>query len=104
MEKSKDEFHIDNKYCHITTFETSNKKYREISFAEDENYPIKACFSDEYKYIDDFFQKFIRFRNDLIRNKQVVKSDDIYQCFSSVTSFKEQNNKSIVSRIIKKIF
>ena len=96
----KDNFKLSDNYCHITTFKT-NKKKDFISFDKEDEFPIKADFNKEYNYIDNFFMSFIKFRNNLIRNNQVIKHDDIYQYFSSVIGFSQEKRAVSREKIIK---
>ncbi len=96
-DKSIGEYSINRKYCHIATF-PENTKRKTVDFDMTSDSPIKANINEEYSYVDAFFRRFINFRNNLIENKQVVKSDDIYQFYASLTGFadnkKKKNNKS----------
>ena len=76
-------------FCYITTFD-SDKKHDRISFDKNDDCPIKASFSSDYLYIEYFFKKFIDFRNNLINNNEVVKSDDIFQYFYSIVGFSKK--------------
>ena len=71
--------------CIITLYDDS-KEIEAISFGEeDDDYPIKSMIPDDYGYIQTFFERFLNFRDDLIRHKQVVKEDDMFQYLTSVT-------------------
>lgn len=83
---------ISDDYCHIATFKEDTKR-REVDFNPSSDSPIKANINDEYVYVDIFFRRFIKFRNKLIENKQVVKRDDIYQYFLSLTGFEQDKPK-----------
>ena len=91
-EMSKEEYSVNKGYCHIATFPEDIKR-REVDFDFNSDSPIKADINEEYSYVDRFFKMFIRFRNNLIENKQVVKRDDIYQYFLSLTGFNQDTNK-----------
>ncbi len=80
---------LNKDFCHIATFKEDVRRY-EIDFNPRSDSKIKANIDDEHAYVDMFFRRFIKFRNNLIENKQVVKRDDIYQYFLSITGF-EQN-------------
>lgn len=77
----KKDFAINKKYCHITTYEENTKKDF-ISFDPEDDCKIKANFNEEYKVVEDFFKKFISFRNNLIKIHSRVKEDDIYQYYT----------------------
>lgn len=79
-------------YCHIATFKENARRY-EIDFNPRSDSEIKANIDDEHAYVDIFFRRFIKFRNNLIENKQVVKRDDIYQYFLSITGFNQDKPK-----------
>ena len=83
---------INKEYCHITTFKEDARRY-EIDFNPRSDSEIKANIDDEHAYVDIFFRRFIKFRNKLIENKQVVKRDDIYQYFLSITGFEQDKSK-----------
>lgn len=95
--KNKEEYVINPKYCHIATFPEFTTR-REVDFDANSDSKIKANINKEYDYVDTFFRRFINFRNNLIKNKQVVKRDDIYQYYLSLTGFnkdkKKKNNKN----------
>ncbi len=91
-EMSKEEYSVNKGYCHIATFPEDIKR-REVDFDFNSDSPIKADINEEYSYVDRFFKMFIRFRNNLIENRQVVKRDDIYQYFLSLTGFNQDTNK-----------
>ena len=91
--KDKEEYTINPKYCHIATFPEDTKR-REVDFDNESDSSIKANFNKEYDYVDVFFRRFINFRNNLIENKQVVKRDDIYQYFLSLTGFDQSKKKN----------
>ena len=95
--KNKEEYTINPKYCHIATFPELTTR-REVDFDVNSDSKIKANINKEYEYVEVFFRRFINFRNNLIKNKQVVKRDDIYQYYLSLTGFnqdkKKKNNKS----------
>ena len=58
----------------------------------------KANFNDEYSYIEDFFKKFIGFRNNLLKVHKVVKADDIYQyyyCYNKRRLEREHEDRSL---------
>ena len=86
------DYTINSKYCHIATF-PENTKRNEVDFDMNSDSKIKANINEEYNYIDIFFKRFINFRNNLIKNKQVVKRDDIYQYFLSLTGFNQNTTK-----------
>ena len=89
---------LSKKYCHIATFDEEARRY-EVDFNPRNDSQIKANIDDEHAYVDIFFRKFIRFRNNLIENKQVVKRDDIYQYFYSITGFnRDKSTKSNKSK------
>ena len=83
---------INDDYCHIATFKEDTKRH-DIDFDLSSDSPIKANINEEYSYVDAFFRRFINFRNNLIENKQVVKRDDIYQYFLSLTGFEQSKSK-----------
>lgn len=83
---------INDDYCHIATFKEDTKR-RDIDFDLSSDSLIKANINEEYSYVDNFFRRFINFRNNLIENKQVVKRDDIYQYFLSLTGFEKEKPK-----------
>ena len=83
---------INDNYCHIATFKEDTKRH-DIDFDLSSDSPIKANINEEYSYVDTFFRRFINFRNNLIENKQVVKRDDIYQYFLSLTGFEQSKSK-----------
>ena len=93
----KEEYNLDKKYCHITTYESKYSK-KAISFDSKDSCPIKANFNEEYSYIEDFFKKFIGFRNNLLKVHQVVKADDIYQyyyCYNKRRLEREHEDRSL---------
>lgn len=90
-------------YCHITTYEANNIETKDISFDSDDNYPVKANFNSPYSEIEQFFKNFIKFRNNLIKNNEIVKDDDLDQYFQSVTGFTVNNNETIISKVKKKL-
>ena len=96
-DKPIEEYFVNRKYCHIATF-PENTKRKTVDFDMNSDSSIKANINEEYSYVDNFFRRFINFRNNLIENNQVVKSDDIYQFYASLTGFaqnkKKSNNKS----------
>ncbi len=92
-DKSIEEYSVNRKYCHIATF-PENTKRREVDFDVNSDSPIKANINEEYSYVDAFFRRFINFRNNLIKNKQVVKRDDIYQFYASLTGFAQDKEKN----------
>ena len=100
----REEYRIDEKYCHITTYGDNNVENKQISFDDDYDYPIKACFSSEYKNIEQFFKNFIKMRNKLIEEKQLVKDDDIEQYFQASTGFIRNNNETVLNKFKKKLF
>ena len=82
--KPKEGYKFNDKYCHIATYKTTSRYFEDISFDDKEESNIHANYSPNYKYIEDFFKSFIRFRNNLLRKNEVVKDDDAYQYFLSV--------------------
>ncbi|MBQ6497717.1 MAG: hypothetical protein IJI58_03275 [Bacilli bacterium] len=90
--KTKEEYTINPNYCHIATF-PEDAIGKEIDFDINSDSEIKANFNKEYEYVNNFFRRFINFRNKLIETEQVVKSDDIYQYFLSRTGFNQDTNK-----------
>ena len=91
--KPKAEYSPNKGYCHIATFPEDTKR-REVDFDMNSDSPIKADINEEYSYVDRFFKTFIKFRNNLIEKKQVVKRDDIYQYFLSLTGFNQNDKKN----------
>lgn len=103
--KKLEEFSIDSRYCHITTFEAKYcSKYTAkflISF-ENDGYPVQAKFNDNYDYVADFFKKYISFRNS--DSKRLVKEDDydldqyycsMFSCFPDSTKKSKKKQKSV---------
>lgn len=90
--RKKEEIEFPDHFCHITTFDADIRK-REISFDNEDDWPIKANFNSEFLAHNYFFKRFINFRNGLIENNLVVKSDDIYQYYESLTGFKRTRKK-----------
>ena len=101
---SKEEYKINEKYCHITTYGDNDIEDKQISFDSSDDYPIKACFSPEYKNIEQFFKNFIKLRNKLIEENKLVKDDDINQYFQSLTGFTRNNDDSVLDKFKKKLF
>ena len=96
--KQKDNYELDKKYCHITTYEEGLKKDF-ISFDNNDDCPIKANFDSDYNYLEYFFKSFISFRNNLINTNQVIKDDDIEQYFQSIIGF--PNEKKLTKNKLK---
>lgn len=83
--KQRKDLEVPKGSCHITTFYEVIPKSREITFnRNDDGCPIKASFNKEYESIDQFFKSFIRFRNKLIENNEIVKEDDLFQYLALV--------------------
>ena len=101
--KKKEDYKFNNKYCHIATYKKDEEFYV-ISFDKDEECGVHANYNKEYKYIENFFIKFINFRRSLIENDMVVKDDDLYQYFLSVVKgFDESNSVVFIDKILQKI-
>ena len=101
--KRKEDYKINNKYCHIATYKKVDDGYY-ISFDNDEECGIHANYNKEYKMIENFFINFINFRKYLIDNNMIVKDDDLYQSFlSSVKGFDESNSVMFFDKILQKL-
>ena len=101
--KKKEDYKFNNQYCHIATYKKDDEFYV-ISFDNEEECGVHANFNKEYKFIEAFFVKFIKFRKDLIENDMVVKDDDLYQYFLSVVKgFDERNSVTFIDKILQKI-
>ena len=95
---------LNNKYCHIATYKDTGKIHHDISFDDEEDCDIHANYNKEYKNIEEFFRRFIRFRNNLIQNNEIVKDDDCYQYFLSVKKgFAKKEKLKMSERIKRKI-
>lgn len=90
--RKKEDFYLDDKYFHITTYESGVKK-EYISFDDSDKHSINFNPNEKYYYVEFFFKKFINFRNNLIANNQIVKDDDIYQYFLSLIGFPDRKEK-----------
>ncbi len=71
--------------CLITLYDKGPKIGNFVSFDEDDDYPVKSMIPDDYSYAQVFFEKFLNFRDGLRRQNSVIKDDDIFQYFISVT-------------------
>ena len=101
--KKIEEFKINNEYCHIATYKKDDNDFF-VSFDSNDECGIHANYNDKYKVINDFFNKYINFRNDLIDKKLIVKDDDLYQYFSScVIGFEKNNTSKLFDKILSKI-
>ena len=83
--KKKEDYHFNNDYCHIATYKLCEAE-EYVSFDEKEECGIHAKYNERYSCIEDFFIKFLRFRNDLIDKKIIVRDEGINKYFSE---FKE---------------
>ena len=81
--KKKEDYHFNNDYCHIATYkQCESEEY--VSFDEKEECGIHAKYNKKYNCIEDFFIKYIRFRNDLIDKKIIVRDEGINKYFSEL--------------------
>lgn len=95
-----EDYKIPEEYCHISTFKKKYRNTYSISFDKNDNNYIHANYNDNFKYVENFFKSYIKFRNCLIDNNQPVKYDDLFQFYcSKVTGFNEYKKDSKKNKI-----
>jgi len=93
----KEDYKINDNYCHITTYKKSEEDYY-ISFDENEECGIHANYNDKFSFIEDFFVRFIRYRNnDLVNDK-----DDVNEYFLDFKKGFEDIDQKSVNKTRKK--
>ena len=65
--KKKEEYKFNNEYCHIATYKQGESD-NIISFDENEECGVHAKYNERFSCIEDFFIRFLRYRNNLKDN------------------------------------
>lgn len=85
-------FCLSDKIHIITFYEEKYNKYESISFDMSDSFPIKAYFKDG-SFEKVFFNKLIDFRNNLVKNRQVAREEDIFEFyFSFMGNYNQSSN------------
>ena len=97
----KEDYKFNSDYCHIATYKQGEND-NIISFDENEECGVHAKYNERYSCIEDFFIKFLRFRNDLIDNDIIIRDEGVYQYFADFKRGFEDTNDSFIDRIKQK--
>ena len=89
-------------FCHVATYPIEEAGKFKVSFNKEDDGICKAEFSKGYSYLNYFFLKFNKMRNDLIDEGQVVKRDDIYQYLDLVLANEHEEEKETRFQKIKR--
>lgn len=95
--KNKDQFIINKDCCHIATYKSSNNNDF-ISFNDNDECNIHAKFNKEFSCIEDFFIKYLKYKNNLNNNDY---KDDINKYYLEFKKGFIDNSKDSVFNIIK---
>ena len=86
--KNVEDYKIDEKYCHIATA-PKNNNFSHISFDENDDYPVKAEFSEKYRLIEKFFVRCFERREKQIADGEVPSDTFIQDYYETIKNWHE---------------
>lgn len=95
-----EDYHLSDRFCHITTA-LRDSDFSQISFNKRDNSFVRAQFSEDYKVVSGFFDRYFEYCDRLMAKGHKIDDDLLCQYFLNIKNWYDHmmENKNVSKRL-----